>query len=83
MDGDYVPLPPLASQSAKAEGPEALREPSLKSASTDSIDHHEHDHELVTPLPKIQLSILLFLLLTEPVSAFVIYPFIAKVNHFI
>lgn len=33
-----------------------------------------------TPLPKMQMTILLLLLLCEPVSGFVIYPFVAQVR---
>ena len=34
----------------------------------------------VTPLPKMQMSILLLLLLCEPIAATVVYPFVAQVS---
>jgi hypothetical protein len=38
--------------------------------------------EKVTPLPKLQLSVLLLLLLAEPITSTVIYPFINQVSSY-
>ncbi|KAF8305059.1 MFS general substrate transporter [Clavulina sp. PMI_390] len=57
----------------------------LRSPSTSSINDLDEDDNPSptkssepTPLPRTQMAILLFLLLTEPISGFVIYPFVTK-----
>lgn len=45
----------------------------------DSSPSGSQQKEHVTPLPKLQLAIILFLKLSEPVAATVIYPFIYQV----
>ena len=44
------------------------------------IDQGDHDHDgshlTRTPLPKLQLTILLFIQLAEPIASTVIYPFV-------
>jgi hypothetical protein len=41
--------------------------------------HQGSLHKRVTPLPKLQLSVLLYLLLAEPITSTVILPFIVQV----
>jgi hypothetical protein len=43
---------------------------------TSTIDGHRHRKPEITPLPKIQLAVLLALFLAEPITSTVIYPFI-------
>lgn len=45
-----------------------------------SIDDSDIPEKAPTPLPRLQMTVLMFLLLSEPVSGFVIYPFIAQVS---
>jgi len=46
---------------------------------------HVHDHQPtkphITPLPKIQLAVLLTLFLAEPITSTVIYPFINQAGY--
>jgi hypothetical protein len=42
---------------------------------------HVKDLDQPTPLPKKQMSVLILLLLCEPVTASVIFPFVAKVYN--
>ena len=43
-------------------------------------EHATHDTGKPTPLPKLQISIVLFIQFTEPITGMVIYPF---VNQFV
>lgn len=42
---------------------------------------HEESNEVVTPLPKLQIGILLLALLAEPICSQCIYPFINQVTR--
>lgn len=76
MEQEHVPLSPVS--------PTTLRRTSEPDHYGESfVDRQQRDEEPPTPLPKKQMAILLFLLLTEPVSGFVIYPFVAKVSHYL
>ena len=73
MEGEpvHLPLSPVLSTRARSKDHDVRNdEPDLPSPIAE---------QAVTPLPRAQMAILLLLLLCEPVSAFVIYPFLAQV----
>lgn len=48
---------------------------------TEDTAAHEESDEVTTPLPKLQIGILLFFLLSEPICSQFIYPFITQVTQ--
>ena len=54
--------------------------PLLFSAADPIVITHEGSDEVITPLPKLQMGILLFIVLSEPICSQCIYPFINQVT---
>ena len=46
-----------------------------------SADDHEESDKVITPLPKLQIGILLLVQVAEPICSQCIYPFINQVPH--
>ena len=55
--------------------------PLLFSAEDPIVVAHEEPDEFITPLPKLQIGILLVVLLLEPTCSQCIYPFINQVTR--
>ena len=55
--------------------------PLLVSAETPAAVARKEPDEVITPLPKVQVGVLLFILLTEPICSQCIYPFINQVTY--
>jgi hypothetical protein len=56
--------------------------PLLFSAEDPMVITSEESDEVVTPLPRLQIVILLSVLLAEPICSQCIYPFINQVTHY-
>ncbi|KEP46584.1 MFS general substrate transporter, partial [Rhizoctonia solani 123E] len=52
--------------------------PSVEGASSSALRQYEGDEQKRTPLPMKQITVLLLVLLSEPIAYSVIYPFIAR-----
>ena len=55
--------------------------PLLYSADDPTVVVHKESDYAITPLPKLQIAILLFIQLAEPICSQCIYPFAPQVIH--
>ena len=79
MEDDYLPLSPVSPTNSRRDAlHDDVHEPRVPSPLI--IDDSDVSEKAPTPLPRLQFTVLLLILLTEPVGGFIIYPFIAQVS---